>query len=404
MALKGVVIDSGHGGTDSGAVGNGIIEKNLTLDISNYMYDRFRELGIPVKMTRTSDITLDPKVRPQRVLDQFGSGRDVVVISNHINAGGGEGAEVIYALRNNSRLASTILNELEKAGQTPRKYYQRRLPSDTTKDYYYIIRNTPNNETVIVEYGFLDNAKDAAKLKANYKNYAEAVVRAVAEYGGYTYAPIAGSGYYTVKKGDTLWSIAKNYGLTVNELKELNNLTTNTLTIGNTLLVKKDNEESIPAKEEASGYDYYTVQKGDTLYSIANKFNLTVDEIKNYNNLKTNTLSIGQRLIIGEKATGNTYTVQRGDTLYSIAKAFNVTIDELRNANNLGNNILTIGQTLVIPSNSNIPVNTKEYIVKKGDTLYNIANSFNTTVTRIKELNNLTSNVLSIGQKLILPN
>ena len=90
MALKGVVIDSGHGGVDSGAVGNGIIEKNLTLDISNYMYDRFRELGIPVKMTRTSDITLDPSVRPKRVLDQFGSGKDVVVISNHINAGGGD--------------------------------------------------------------------------------------------------------------------------------------------------------------------------------------------------------------------------------------------------------------------------------------------------------------------------
>ena len=101
MALKGVVIDAGHGGVDSGAVGNGITEKNLTLDISNYMFDRFKELGIPVKMTRSSDITLDPKVRPQRVLDQFGSGRDVVVISNHINAGGGDGQSVTNIKYNN---------------------------------------------------------------------------------------------------------------------------------------------------------------------------------------------------------------------------------------------------------------------------------------------------------------
>lgn len=403
MALRGVVIDSGHGGVDSGAVGNGIIEKNLTLDISNYMYDRFRELGIPVKMTRTSDITLDPSVRPQRVLDQFGSGKDVVVISNHINAGGGEGAEVIYALRNNGMLAANILSELEKAGQIGRKYYQRRLPSDSSKDYYYIIRNTPNNETLIVEYGFLDNAKDAAKLKANYKNYAEAVVRAVAEYGGYTYAPISGSGYYTVKKGDTLWSIARDYGLTVNELKELNNLTSNNLSVGSTLLVKKGSE-NVPPIEEAPGYEYYTVKSGDTLYSIARKYDLTVDELKNYNNLTSNTLSIGQRLIIGEKALGNLYTVQRGDTLYSIAKSFNISIDELRNANNLGSNILTIGQTLVIPNNINVPINTQVYEVQKSDTLYNIASRYNTTVARIKELNNLTSNVLSIGQKLTLPN
>ena len=312
MALKGVVIDAGHGGVDSGAVGNGIIEKNLTLDISNYMYDRFRELGIPVKMTRTSDITLDPSIRPQRVLEQFGNSKDVVVISNHINAGGGEGAEVIYSLRNNGTLASKIFGELKKTGQIGRKYYQRRLPSDSSKDYYYIMRNTPNNETLIVEYGFLDNAKDAAKLKTNYKNYAEAVIRAVADYGGYNYKPIAGSGYYTVKPGDTLWSIARDYGLTVDELKAINNLTSNTLSVGSTLLVKSDNTSIPPLDEELEGYEYYTVQKGDTLYSIAKKFDLTVDELKNYNNLINNTLSVGQRLIIGEKTTGNLYTVQRG--------------------------------------------------------------------------------------------
>ena len=86
MALKGVVLDSGHGGNDQGSSGNGIIEKDLTLKISQYMYDRFKALGVPVKMTRTSDVDLEPNDRPGVVLD---NGKDVVVISNHINAGGG---------------------------------------------------------------------------------------------------------------------------------------------------------------------------------------------------------------------------------------------------------------------------------------------------------------------------
>ena len=92
MAIKSVVIDAGHGGADNGASGNGIIEKNLTLDISKYMYDRFKELGVPVKMTRTSDVDLDANARPKVVLDQYGNGKDVIVLSNHINAGGAEGS------------------------------------------------------------------------------------------------------------------------------------------------------------------------------------------------------------------------------------------------------------------------------------------------------------------------
>ena len=222
----------------------------------------------------------------------------------------------------------------------------------------------------------------------------------MAEYGGYNYNVIPGSGYYIVKSGDTLWSIARNYGLTVDEIKKLNNLTNNNLTIGMSLLVNSDNINN-DNNDELEAYEYYTVKSGDTLYSIANKFNLTVDELKNYNNLSSNNLNINQKLIIGEKALGNIYKVQRGDTLYSIAKMFNVSVDDLRNANNLGNNVISIGQTLVIPSNNN--QNTFIYEVKKGDTLYNIASTYDTTVAKIKELNNLTSNVLSIGQLLTLP-
>ncbi len=89
-----VVIDAGHGGDDPGSSGNGIIEKELTLKISQYMYDRLKELGIPVTMTRTTDETLNPTDRVNRILDAYGNNSNVIVVSNHINAGGGDSQSV----------------------------------------------------------------------------------------------------------------------------------------------------------------------------------------------------------------------------------------------------------------------------------------------------------------------
>ena len=80
-----------HGGDDPGATGNGIVEKDLTLEISKYMYDRLKSLGIPVYITRTTDETLSPTDRVNRILNAFGNDKDVIVVSNHINAGGGDG-------------------------------------------------------------------------------------------------------------------------------------------------------------------------------------------------------------------------------------------------------------------------------------------------------------------------
>ena len=88
--LTGVVIDPGHGGSDSGAVGNDMLEKDYTLLISKYMYDRFKELGIPVTLTRDSDVSLDPTNRVNKILNAYGNNSDVIVISNHLNAGGGD--------------------------------------------------------------------------------------------------------------------------------------------------------------------------------------------------------------------------------------------------------------------------------------------------------------------------
>ena len=83
-----VVIDPGHGGSDPGASGNGIIEKNLTLDISTYMFDRLKNLGVPVSITRIDDSTLSPTDRVNKILGFYGDDPNVIVISNHINAGG----------------------------------------------------------------------------------------------------------------------------------------------------------------------------------------------------------------------------------------------------------------------------------------------------------------------------
>ena len=201
--MKKVIIDAGHGGEDGGATGSGIIEKEYTLMISNYIHDRLDELGVENTLIRSTDETIEPADRVARIAEPYGSGNDVIVVSNHINAGGGEGAEIIYALRNSDTFSKRIANELENNGREVRKYYQRRYPSDSSKDYYFIHRNTGNTEAVIVEYGFLDNSKDAELLKKYWKDYAEAVVKAITEYVGVPYSfsdDMVNTNYYIVKK------------------------------------------------------------------------------------------------------------------------------------------------------------------------------------------------------------
>lgn len=393
-----IVIDAGHGGTDPGAIGNGYQEKDINLRISNYMYNRFKELGIPVKIVRSTDETISPKARVQRILDAYGNDPNVLVISNHINAGGGEGAEVIYALRNNGTFARLILEGIGSEGQKTRKYYQRRLPSNPTKDYNFLFRDTGITEPVIVEYGFIDDAADINRVVNNYEKYAEAVVKAVTDYKGLPYSkPGTSSGtvLYTVQSGDNLYGIARRYNTTVNEIKRLNGLTSDLLTVGRQLLLPSSESIDEPKQDGT-----YTVKLGDTLYGVARTYGVTVDELKRANNLTNNILTVGQVLNIPSQTgtTDNSYTVQSGDSLYSIARRFNTTVDELKTINNLTSDILSIGQKLLIPSSTE-----RTYIVKSGDSLWKISREFGVSVNEIRKLNNLTSDILTIGQQLIIP-
>ena len=306
---------------------------------------------------------------------------------------GGEGAEVIYALRNSSKLANDILNNIGNTGQNTRRVYQRRLPSNPTKDYYYILRETGLLEPLIVEYGFIDNDNDLKYIKDNYKDLADAVIKAVLEYKNipYTEPDVVITDTYKVVKGDTLYSIANKLDTSVDELKKINGLSTNLLTVDQIL--------KIPTKVVDLGdTEIYQVKAGDTLYGIANKYGISLSELKTINNLEDNLLSIGQILKVPSGLSLiNTYVVSKGDTLYSIAKKFNTSVDKIKEANNLNNNMLSVGQKLIIPKKEDTT-----YTVKTGDTLYSIAKKYNISVDKLKELNNLDNNTLSIGQILIV--
>lgn len=409
MPLVGIVIDAGHGGpNDPGAVGNGIIEKNMNLDISLYMQERFTELNIPNAMTRTTDEGITPANRVARMRNAFGPHRGVILISNHINAGGGNGAEVIFPLRDQPRYSQMILNEIAKTGHPVRRVFQKASTTNPNVDFFFMLRDTAPMQAVLMEYGFLDTPADAQRLKDNWKTLAEAVIIATCEFTGCPYSPpYSDDSIYVVQSGDTLWSIANRFNTTVADLMKINNLQSQSLSVGQ--ILKIPNAGGPPPQQTF----VYTVAAGDSLWSIANRFNTTVTVIRSLNNLTSDVVFIGQRLNI--PGSGQTtpppppqetfnYTVVRGDSLWGIANRFNTTVAIIRSLNHLSTEEVFIGQILKIPRNEpTTPPPSFTYTVVAGDSLWSIANRFNTTVAEIRRINNLTSDNLFLGQKLIIP-
>ena len=181
-----VVLDPGHGGTDSGALGNGLQEKDLTLKIAKYCKEELEKYsGVTVYMTREDDRYLGNRVGDaasdlaNRVDKAKEWGADLLV-SIHINSGGGQGVEVYYPNSNyNATIgkegedsAQKILDELLKLGLKNRGIKIRSTEYDTypdgsLRDWYGIIRRSKlaGFPGIIVEHAFIDNESDAAKLK-----------------------------------------------------------------------------------------------------------------------------------------------------------------------------------------------------------------------------------------------
>lgn len=172
----------------------------------------------------------------------------------------------------------------------------------------------------------------------------------------------------------------------------------------------------------------YIVQKGDTLYSIAERNNTTVTEIKKVNNLTSNVIYVNQPLevttipsapvynsMVTAPNPSNTYTVKNGDTLIKIANTHSVSLAELMVWNRIRGHIIHPGRKLVISrDNTDIvidndapaatptpaPVNEGVYVVKAGDTLSKISSQYSMTVQQLRTLNNLSSDMIYVGQTL----
>ncbi|PGV53315.1 LysM peptidoglycan-binding domain-containing protein [Bacillus sp. AFS037270] len=236
---------------------------------------------------------------------------------------------------------------------------------------------------------------------------------------------------YKVQKGDTLSEIAQKNHTSVEDIKKLNSLKSDVIYVNQTLQISSTGPT---ASVQAVKQTTYTVVKGDALIKIANRFNVTVGEIQQWNNLKNTVIYVGQVLKVsapGKTVTvtaptpttttatttaTTTYTVKSGDYLGKIGQQFGMTVQQLKTLNKLTSDRIYVGQKLQVnakksstptttaptPTTSKQPSTetTSTYVVKSGDTLGKIAAIYNTTVTALKSLNNLKSDTIYVGQKL----
>ncbi len=240
--------------------------------------------------------------------------------------------------------------------------------------------------------------------------------------------------YHKIRRGETLGLIAAKYGVSVNQLRDWNNISGNKILSGTNLRIYPDGTSNTVAVNETkntvskNNIYKYKVKKGDNLSEISEKFGVSVNQIKKWNNISSNNIAAGKTLKIynstsspsyGDNTTKNSsnvnyYKIKSGDSIGSIAEKYGVKVSDIRNWNNISGNKILAGSTLKIYSdanvndipnettNKNVKTNQQSYTVKSGDSLYSIAAKNNTTVAKLKSINNLTSNNIKSGQKLRL--
>jgi LysM repeat protein len=227
--------------------------------------------------------------------------------------------------------------------------------------------------------------------------------------------PCPEGNYYTIRAGDTLFSITQKFNISIDDLLEANLglIEPDNLRVGQIICIPL----AVPPRTCPPNTVTYIIQRGDTFYSISQRFDTTVEALIKANpEVSPDTLLIGQQICIPRGAIPSpeacppgtfTYRIQSGDTFYSLARRYRTTVQAIQQVNpGVNPNALRIGQVICIPRVpvGRCPGGSFAYTIRSGDTLYNIARRFNTTIRSIVGLNpGIEPNRLRVGQIICIP-
>ena len=254
--------------------------------------------------------------------------------------------------------------------------------------------------------------------------------------------------YHKVKKGDNLGEISDKFGVSVAEVKKWNRLKGSNISVGKSLKIIKNErvvstvrrevkadknavETSIASNENEKKSDFYVVEKGDNLFSISKKFNVSLEDLKKWNNLDGLNVEQGSKLALAEneqieiEATNTAevkiteHIVEKGETIGSIAKKYDVSVSDIKDWNNIDNTTIHFGNKLIVGKKYIISSDTKNnptkkesiasndrnevklYYVKKGDSLFSIAKKYpGVSISDLKKWNGIKNERLKAGMKL----
>ena len=404
-----IVIDPGHGGEDPGSIGPSRrkYEKDAVLSISRKISAQLDAVpGIKTRMTRNGDyfVNLNRRVAIAREnnahllisihADAFTSpkprGGSVFVLNtrranteisrwveNHERQSellGGSGTAFVsntndrnvnqtlldlqfsHSQKEGYKLATNILGEMGKVA---------RLHNSKPINTSLAVLRSPQIPSVLVETGFISNPTEEKLLfqRSHQDKLARAITKAVVQYlkdnppEGTVFSSSAKPSVHTVKRGESLSVIAQKYGTSTKAIMSANKLKSSGLAVGQKLKIPSSGAASVSISNKPNTVETetitHTVKSGEFLGKIASHYKVKIADIRRENNLKSDTLWVGQKLKITVAVKDKPirkHKVARGEYLGKIASKYGVSVSSIRKANNLRSDELAVGQVLIIPN------------------------------------------------------